>query len=100
MKRKKDIMSFFAPKKINNEAHSNTETQEEVQIATEREPEDFSGETDLESEGSEQGEKDEESQSEAVDEIQIECETEDRCAQVLEHQISANAKKSHQCNQT
>ncbi|KAF3844362.1 hypothetical protein F7725_007525, partial [Dissostichus mawsoni] len=58
----------------------NTETQEEVQIATEREPEDFSGETDLESEGSEQGEKDEVSQSEAVDEIQIEYETEDRCA--------------------
>ncbi|KAF3843310.1 hypothetical protein F7725_002159 [Dissostichus mawsoni] len=62
MKRKKD-MSFFA-------ADSNTETQQEVQIATEREPEDFSGETDLESEGSEQGEKDEESQSE----------TEERCA--------------------
>ncbi|KAF3842616.1 hypothetical protein F7725_024567 [Dissostichus mawsoni] len=69
IKRKQDIMSFFAPKKINDEADSNTEsqTQQEVQIATEGEPEDFSGETELEIEGSEaeQGEKDEESQSEA-----------------------------------
>ncbi|KAF3833304.1 hypothetical protein F7725_026969, partial [Dissostichus mawsoni] len=46
-----------------------SQTQQEVQIATEGEPEDFSGETELEGEGSEaeQGEKDEESQSEAED---------------------------------
>ncbi|KAI4825326.1 hypothetical protein KUCAC02_021012 [Chaenocephalus aceratus] len=68
MKRKKDIMSFFAHQKKNDEADSNT--QQEVQIATETEPEDFSGETDLEIEGSEQAEKDGESQSEAEDEIE------------------------------
>ncbi|KAJ4939828.1 hypothetical protein JOQ06_029264 [Pogonophryne albipinna] len=72
MKRKKDIMSFFALQKKKDEADSNT--QQEVQIATETEPEDFSGETDLEIEGSEQAEKDGESQSEAEDEIESEIE--------------------------